>query len=355
MSKTKLIIPSLFLLLLAGCDQADKPPPEVKLNPSATSIEYNGTFTMSWEATRVDYCIASGDWKGNIKRSGSETLGPLTRDSFYLLDCFKRGEQISNSVSIKVGEPQIPKISLSAHPLSLEYGGTSTISWTSEHVENCTAEGDWTGPLALNGSLRLEELTSDSEFRLYCTGPQGEVSDNISIDVYEPGIVVPQVSLTASPASIPFNGSTTLSWNTEGADICRASGDWFGSRDRSGSQGVRQLTQDSRFILTCTIAGGGGGRGIDIVEVKVDPPPAPEVSLTANHSEVTPNSSVTLRWSSSHADSCIGTGDWTGTKRFSGTQTIPSVEENSEFTLQCIGVGGLGTDTVNISVTDNNQ
>ncbi len=355
MSKTKLIVPSLLLLLLAGCDQADKPPPEVKLNPSATSVDYNDTFTMSWEATRVDYCIASGDWKGNIKRSGSEILGPLTRDSFYVLDCFKSGELISESVSIEVGAPQIPKISLSAHPLSIEYGGSSTITWTSENVDNCTAEGDWIGTQTLKGSLKLEGLANDSEFRLYCTGPQGEVSDSISIDVYEPGIVVPQVSLTASPANIPFNGSTTLSWNTTGADICRASGDWFGSRDRSGSQGIRQITQDSRFILTCTIAGGGGGQGIDVAEVRVDPPPAPSVTISANHAEVKPNGSVTLRWSSSHADSCIGIGDWTGTKRFSGTQTIASVEQDSEFTLKCIGVGGLGTDTVNISVTEQIQ
>ena len=353
MSKAKLIFSSL-LLLVAGCNPADRPPPEVSLTPDATTVDYNGSFTLSWQASRVDYCIASGDWTGNVKFSGSETLGPLTRDSFYLLDCYKSGELISRSVSIEVREPQIPQVKLSASPLSMAFGGTTTVSWSSEHVEQCIAEGDWSGPQQLNGSLRLEGLTSDSEFRLFCSGPQGDVSDSISINVYEKGIEVPQVSLTATPASIPFDGSTTLSWSTIGADICRASGDWFGSRNRSGTEGIRQLTQDSRFILTCRVAGGRGGEGIDVAEVRVGPPPEPTVTLTANHSEVAANGSVTLRWSSSHADSCIAIGDWTGTKRFSGTQTISGVEENSEFSLKCIGIGGLGTDTVKIRVLDNN-
>lgn len=353
MRKEKLIISSILFLLVAGCDQADKPLPKVSLAPDATTIDYNGMLTMKWSATGVDYCIASGDWSGNIKFSGSKTLGPLTRDSFYLLDCYDSDKLVSNSISIKVRDPQIPQVNLSASPLSIEHGGTTTITWSSQHVTSCTAEGDWVGAQELNGSLRLEGLTSDSEYRLFCNGPQGEVSDSISINVYESGIQVPKVKLTATPANISFNGSTTLSWDTSGADICRASGDWFGSKDRSGTQGISQLTQDSRFILTCRIAGGGGGEGIDVANVRVDPPPPPTVTLSTNQSEVAPNSSVTLRWSSSHADSCIAIGDWSGTKRFSGTQTISSVKKNSVFSLKCIGIGGLGTDTVNIAVIDN--
>ena len=352
MQKARLITSTILLLLVSACDQSDKPPPEVSLTPDATTIDYKGTLTLSWKATRVDYCIASGDWTGNIKFSGTKILGPLTRDSLYLLDCYSAGKLTSKSVSIKVREPRIPKVNLTASPLSIGYGGTTTITWSSEHVADCTAEGDWSGKQKLNGSLRMQGLTRDKEFRLFCQGPQGEVSDSISINVYEPGIKVPQVSLTATPASISYNGSTRLNWNTSGADICRASGDWFGSRNRSGSQDITQLTEDSRFILTCTIAGGSGGEGIDIAEVSVDPLPPPTVTLSANHTEVAPNNSVTLRWSSSYADSCIATGDWSGTKRFSGTHTIRNVEKDSLFNLQCIGVGGLGTDSISIRLVD---
>jgi len=201
----------------------------------------------------------------------------------------------------------------------------------------------------------MEGLETNSEFRLICNGPQGEVSDSVSIHVYEAGVTVPHVNLTANPAKISYNGSTTLSWNTLNADICRASGKWFGSKARSGMQIIKQLNKDSRFILTCTIAGGGGGEGVDAAEVTVDPAPSPIVTLTANPSTVAINGSTTLRWSSSHAHSCIAIGDWSGTKSVSGTQTITGLRKNSMFNLNCIGRGGLGSDTISIMLMDGNK
>ena len=64
------------------------------------------------------------------------------------------------------------------------------------------------------------------------------------------------------------------------------------------------------------------------------------------------NGSTTLRWSSSHADSCIATGDWSGTKSISGTQTISNLKQASEFRLNCTGLGGLRSDSVVITLQD---
>ena len=344
----------IFALLLSACDQADRIKPEIRLTAEPGTIDYKGTFTMSWTATAVDYCIASGDWSGNIKSSGSKTLGPLTRDSFYILNCFYSGNAVSDSVSVKVRAPEIPQVNLSASPLSIAFQDSTTITWSSEHVENCMATGDWSGQKELNGSVRIEALETDSEFRLICSGPQGEVSDSVAINVVEAGISVPRVNLTATPATISYNGSTTLSWNSLNADICRASGNWFGSKARSGTQTITQLNSDSRFILSCTIAGGGGGEGVDAVEVRVAPAPPPTVKLTANPRQVSINGSATLRWSSSHADSCIAIGDWSGTKSISGTLTISGLKKDSKFSLKCTGVGGLGSDSIIVPLTGGN-
>jgi hypothetical protein len=309
---------------------------------------------MSWSATGVDYCIASGDWTGNIKSTGTKTLGPLTRDSLFILNCYYSGNVISDSVSVKVRAPQIPRVNLSASPLSIAFQDSTTITWSSQHVQDCNADGDWSGPKETSGSVKLEGLESDSEFRLVCNGPEGEVSDIVSVNVVEAGIKVPRVSLTATPAKITHNGSTTLSWNAEGADICRASGNWFGSKATSGTEIIKQLNMDNRYILTCTIAGSGGGEGVDAAEVSVIPPPAPMVKLTANPLKVALNGSTTLRWSSSHADSCIATGDWSGTKSISGTLTVNGLKKDSLFSLNCNGIGGLGTDTITIKLIDDN-
>lgn len=354
MLKTILRLSWILALLLSACDQTVDRSPEVRLNPEPGTIDYNGSFTMSWSATAVDFCIASGDWSGSIKSSGTKTLGPLTRDSFYILDCYYSGNLVSDSVTVKVSSPEIPQINLSASPLSIAFQDSTTITWSTKHVKDCIASGDWSGQKKLSGSIKMEGLETDSVYRLTCSGPQGEVTDSVSINVVESGIKVPRVSLTASPTSISYNGSTTLSWNTLDADICRASGNWFGSKARSGTQTIKQISKDSHFILTCTIAGGGGGAGVDAAEVSVSPAPPPTVTLTANPLNVAINGSTTLRWSSSHANSCIATGDWTGTKSISGTLTIRGLKKDSLFSLKCTGVGGLGTDSITVTLKDEN-
>lgn len=344
----------VLALLLSACNQSEPRLPTLNLSPEPATIDYNGTFTMSWSATEVDYCIASGDWTGNIKESGSRTLGPLTRDSFFVMNCYYSDNEISDSVSVKVRPSKIPRVNLSASPLSIGFQDSTTLTWSGSHVNECIAEGDWSGPRDLNGSVTIQGLEKDSEFRLICSGPQGETRESVSIKVAEAGIKVPRVDLIATPATISYNGSTTLSWNTQDADICRASGDWFGSKARSGTETSKQLNKDSRFILTCTIAGGGGGEGIDAAVVRVRPAPPPEVTLTASPQQVAIDGSTTLRWSSSHARSCIAIGDWSGTKSISGALTISGLKKNSEFSLKCTGVGGLGTGSVTVTLIDDN-
>ena len=352
MFKTCVTILSVISLSLTACGKGEAPSPEILLNPSQSTIDYNDSFTLSWEARSVKYCIASGDWTGNLKSSGQKVLGPLTRDSLYILDCYHSGNKISKSVTVKVHAPQIPRISLSASPLSIAFGESTALSWSTEHVTECIANGDWSGSKPLNGTMQLGALESDSEFLLTCRGPKGEVSESINVDVAEAGIDVPRVTLTATPARISHNGSTTLSWETRNADICRASGNWFGSKARSGQETIRQLTEDSGFTLSCTIAGGKGGEGKDALRVRVDPPPVPQVTLTASPQNIKTNGSTTLRWSSSHAESCIATGEWSGTRSISGTRTISGLKGKSIFTLNCSGVGGMGSDSVTVTLTE---
>ena len=259
----------LFVFLLAACGQKDETPPEVKLEPDKDFVDYNGSIVITWWAEDTNYCKATGDWVGNLKRSGSKTLGPLTRDSHYVLDCYHDGEKISRSVTVKVGEPRIPEVRIAASPLNIPFNGETTVSWTTQHVTDCQASGDWSGKRDASGSMKVSGLGTDSDFRLVCQGADGELDDSVSVKVFEEGIEVPFVSLTANPMQVRYKGSTTLSWNSSGADICRAWGNWTGSKGRSGTEIISQLSKDSRFILVCTQAGGRGVEGRDAVEVTV--------------------------------------------------------------------------------------
>lgn len=257
------------LIFLSACNQGNQAPPTVELQPSQSSVDYNGSLVITWSAEKTDYCIASGDWVGNVKRSGSKTLGPLTRDSTYTLDCYWSGELISQTVSIKVGSAKIPEVRISASPLNIAYNGATTLSWSTQHVSDCRASGNWSGNKPVAGSVNIDGLSNDSEFHLECQGPQGPIKNRVQVNVFEEGITVPFVNLTAAPLQIPYNGSTTLSWNSEGADICRASGNWGGSKARSGTEIVPRLTQNSEFVLTCSKAGRRGVAGRDAIAVRI--------------------------------------------------------------------------------------
>lgn len=261
----------ILIFFLPACNETARTPPEIELEAGQEIIDYNGFVEINWSAAETDYCIASGDWVGNIKRSGSKTKGPLTRDSEFILDCFYSGKQIQKSVQVKVEEPKIADVRISASPLSIAFDTDTTLRWSSDHVHDCQASGDWNGSLAEQGSMRISGLKTDSEFRIACEGDRESVQADVKVNVYEAGIEVPLVSLSAQPLLVPDRGSTTLSWSSSGADICRASGSWSGSKARNGTEVIRQVNQDSTFILSCTQAGDRGVDGMDAIEVRVDP------------------------------------------------------------------------------------
>ena len=79
--------------------------------------------------------------------------------------------------------------------------------------------------------------------------------------------------------------------------------------------------------------GGGGGGSSDPVN---DPIISITVSLSASADEVEVGSPITLTWSSTNAQTCSATGDWSGTKALSGNEVVTiNKEGGNTFTLNC--------------------
>ncbi|MEM8769797.1 MAG: hypothetical protein AAGE43_20365 [Pseudomonadota bacterium] len=76
----------------------------------------------------------------------------------------------------------------------------------------------------------------------------------------------PSVSLTATDLLVNEGVGTTLSWSSNGADSCTASGGWGGTVGTSGSQATGALTQATTFTLTCS---GTGGSTIEMISVGI--------------------------------------------------------------------------------------
>jgi hypothetical protein len=238
-------------------------PPTVTISANPMAPAYNGNTTVTWSSTNATSCTASGGWSGTKATSGSQSFSSLTADQTYTLSCTGSGGSASQSVTVDVGSPPAPTLSLSASPTSVAYNGSTTLSWSSTNATSCTASGGWTGTKATSGSETRSSLTANATFTLACTGAGGSVTQSASVTVASGP---PTVTLSASPAWVNPNTSSTLSWTSTNATSCTASGGWSGTKATSGSESTGNLTQDKSYTLTCT---GSGGNAVSMTSVSV--------------------------------------------------------------------------------------
>jgi hypothetical protein len=162
------------------------------------------------------------------------------------------------------------------------------------------------------------------------------------------GIPPATASLTASDTLIDSARSVVLTWSSNNADSCTASGGWNGSKALSGSQTVGPIGQDTTFTLSCS---GSGGGGIGQVTVRIADNGA-TVNLNADPLYVLAGDSSTLTWDSSGTDSCTASGGWSGTRNTSGTFTTPPINATTTYRLSCSGPDGTGVSMVTVEVVD---
>jgi len=277
----------------------------------------------------------------NILNSPIRNLIAILVILIYLAGCDKTVDGNNSGTD----QSQTPTISLTANPTAVSPNGSTSLNWNSTDASSCTASGDWSGNKDTSGSEIISRLQTDSTFNLSCTGDGGSVSTSVNVKVSTQPVTT--VSLSANPTSVSLNGATTLSWDSSNADSCTASGDWSGSRSASGEETISSLTENSTYNLSCT---GLGGTAEDTVSVTIDATTV-TVNLTADPTSISLSGSTTLSWESSNADSCTASGDWSGSKDVSGSETINALTADSQFILSCSDANGSVSDSVDVTIT----
>ena len=156
------------------------------------------------------------------------------------------------------------------------------------------------------------------------------------------------VSLSTSAASVAAGGSVVLSWSSNGASSCSASGGWSGSRSTSGSQTVGPINQTTTYTLSCS---GSNGGAVQQVTVQVGGNGV-TVNLSASPAAVAAGNNTTLTWSSSGASSCTASGGWSGSRATSGSFTIGPINASTTYQLSCTGAAGSGLGMTTVQVID---
>jgi len=117
-----------------------------------------------------------------------------------------------------------PTLTLSASPLSVTTGNSTTLTWSGTNATTCTASGAWFGTTTTSGSQTIVPAASTT-YTLTCTGAGGSIAKSVSVsvtaatDTTAPRIVSATVSnTTATGATITLTASepvtATISYGT---------------------------------------------------------------------------------------------------------------------------------------------
>lgn len=160
----------------------------------------------------------------------------------------------------------------------------------------------------------------------------------------------PMVALSATPTTIVIGDTATLTWMSERADMCVASGGWSGPRATSGSEVVSPIATTT-YVLSCTNTSGTASDSV-VVGVTVSTPitPLPLVTLTAAPTHVVAGDTSTLSWVGAGASSCAASNGWSGPRATSGSEAV-TVAATTTYVLACMNLGGTATASVEVVVT----
>jgi hypothetical protein len=79
-------------------------------------------------------------------------------------------------------------------------------------------------------------------------------------------------------------------------------------------------------------------------------PPEPTLTLSATPGAVRSGESARLTWSSTGATNCVASGQWTGNRATSGSESVGPLAAASTYTLNCTGPGGTVSKSATIAI-----
>lgn len=328
------------------------------------SVPYSSGYILKWTTTNAISCLASGDWTGAVATSGSSNKNNQTVTKTYNLLCTgASGDNVSKSITVVV-DPQLVVVNFVADKYNVSSGEKTVLRWTSTGASSCVASGDWNPSysLSLNGSWNSPAIYSDKNYYITCyssTPGVSSVTKLVTVTVDQGAGVPPEITFTATPNPVVYNGKTVLSWSAPGAISCVASGNWSGIRENSGSLTLYGLKADKVFTITCANA---LASATGTINVSVLVPSLPEItSLTADANPIAYSTGTTVRFTYTTGNATttcryrtisLG-GEWSSWyNNSSGSIATGALQASKTFEVECYNAIGSDIKQIQIIVGD---
>jgi hypothetical protein len=310
-----------------------QPPPTATFGANPTSINLGQSSALTWTTTNAT-TVSIDNGVGSQALNGTVNVSP-TQTTTYTLTATGPGGPTTKTATVTVVQPP-PTATFAAAPTTITVGQSSTLTWTTGNATSVTIDNG-IGAVTASGQRSVSPTTTTT-YTLSATGAGGNITRQATVTVNTSG---PGITFSASPGSIAFGGTSTLTWSTTGATAVTID-NGIGAQALSGSLPVSPA-RTTIYRLTAT--GSGGTSTSDAAVVVV---PKPTIAFSANPASITAaGQDVFLTWSTTDASSVSidhGVGPVTP---FGTIKVNPTV--TTTYTLTATGIGGTATASASVS------
>ncbi len=343
---------------VSSCSAAACPLATASVSVSPNPMAYGGSPNFTLSSTNAYYChvLMDGVWDWNASgyfTSGTYSPGALTSSGVHSAwaYCYNRDWIGSGWSTTNFTVLPAPTATLSASPTSIPYNGSSTLSWSTTDATSCWA--DWSGWVAVNGSVSTGALTANRTYNLTCYNSAGYSPGTKSVLVSV--VANPTLSFSGAPLNVTSGTTSTLTWSTTNATSCWGSssdGSWNGWKAVSSSVSTGALTASRTYGLTCynSVGVSTGTQNVSISVV-----PVPMLTFSASPTFIASSGASALTWVTTGATSCWGSsldGSWNGWKtNTGGTVSTGILNTQQTYSLTCYNSIGVATATQNVTIS----
>jgi len=272
------------------------------------------------------------------------------QDTTYTLTATGPGGSVTCSASVSVTTTNPPPIcTLVANPTSIQIGGSSTLTWTTQNATSFVIDHGVGSVTPVSGGSTSVSPILTTTYTGTATGTNGQTvtcAATITVTIIPPP--GPICTLNANPTTINPGGSSTLTWTT--TNVASASIDQGIGPVTPVAGGSVAVTPATTTTYTLTGTGNNGQTVTCPATVTVTTQPAPICTLSASPNDIDRGDTVTLTWTSSNVTSGSidqGIGNITPV---SGGSTTHSPSDDITYTATFTGPYGNVTCSASVNI-----
>ena len=307
----------------------------VNISADPFQIDPGQSSTLSWNSSNAD-TVSIDNGIGEVDASGFQSVSP-TVTTTYTITADGPGGTAQNSTTVVVNSAP-PTVGISANPVYIAEGGTTTLTWTSTDATSASINNG-VGDVDASGTTGVSPSgTGVITYIITVTGPGGTAQDSVDVTVNP----LPTVSIASDRTNIAISESATITWSSSDADTVSVQ-----PIDSSALSGSDVVTPAVTTTYTITASNAYGSREASVT-IMVDQSAA--VTIQAAPTSIVNGSSSTLTWTSDGADT-VSIDPGIGLVALNGSLSVTPAAE-TQYTITATNAYGSATDTVTITVSD---